>query len=123
MEVDPSLQTKMLNYGNRPMLNLKRPHPASQQHHNFKRQAHPLENVYPVPGYGERNGYGYDYQYDHGQYDQQYFDYAIFNDSYDPSEQPAYEIGEVPETESNVCSESNAFLREEANFLEWHPRW
>lgn len=57
MDVDHSVRSSNINYGNRPtqqfrpnnqvfqkpIAMMKRPHPPSSQHHVFKRQAHPVE--------------------------------------------------------------------------------
>lgn len=118
MEVDTSQQTRHLNYGNRPAMNLKRPHPPSQQYQTFKRQAHPLESMYPQY---EDYDYGYTDGYDYGYVDEQYGNETPYDYSYEQPIQPIHkETGEpseiTPQTTSN--SQSN-----EANFLEWLPRW
>lgn len=113
MEVDPSQQTRALNYGNRPMMNLKRPHPPSTQQHNFKRQAHPLETVSPYPEC-------YDEYYNH-EYDSQYWDNSYYDDSYQEFEQLTPETG-APSSEVNQPEVANP-EPQEANFLEWLPSW
>lgn len=110
MEVDSSQQTRALNYGNRPVMNLKRPHPPSQQQHNPKRQAHPLENTYPNPEY-------YDSYYDYDGYGEQYWDESSYYDF----EQPMYETGEPSTVDSQP--EEVSPEPQEANFLEWLPSW
>lgn len=117
MEVDPSQQTRTLNYGNRPMMNLKRPHPPSTQQQHFKRQAHPLENAYPNPECYDEYYNGY---YDYG-YDSQYWDNSYYDNSYYGTEQPTHETGE-PSTEASQ-PEVVTPEPQEANFLEWLPSW
>lgn len=116
MELDSSGQTRMINYGNRPVMNLKRSHPPSlQQHQAFKRQAHPLEASYANPEY-----YGYpDYDYDYGY--EQYWDETQYDGSYEQSEQAAHDQPEQAALiEVNDQDRNNA---QETNFLEWHPSW
>lgn len=117
MDVDTSQQTRAINYGNRPMMNFKRPHSLSQQQHNFKRQAHPLENAYSYPEYNDE-------YYDHG-YDGQYWDNGPYDDSYHEIEQPTYEIGEPSHSSktTDYQHEPTTCEQQEANFLEWLPSW
>lgn len=128
MEVDQSQQSKFINYGNRPPMNLKRP--ASQQYHqNIKRQAHPLENAYPVYDYYDNydNYNQYAYQYDQSYYNECYPDYPIpypmQDGSYD--EAPPVDNFEIGEASGTSPPKQNAAEppEQQANFLEWLPRW
>lgn len=66
METDASMQSKLINYGNRPPMQIKRP--ASQQYpQSFKRVAHPLEYVeieYPTSYYPDTTYDDYDEQFE-----------------------------------------------------------
>lgn len=116
MEVDTSQQTKIVNYGNRPVMNLKRPHPPSQQFQSFKRQAHPLESIYP-----EYDPYGYytDW-YDYEHFDESYLNSDYCDDSYIQPNQLDEEIGEASGASNSEPVKSDPQV---ANFLEWRPRW
>lgn len=117
MEVDQSLRSRNLNYGNRPPMNMKRPHPPSQQHTNFKRQAYPLEDTYQT----------FEEQYDYYDYDP-YYNYDTGYDSY-------YNEETQQETETQNILDANVPLSDEnsavqndsnlasTNFLEWTPEW
>lgn len=107
MEVDPSIRTRNINYGNRPPMTHKRPFPPSQQQQNFKRQAHPLENQIP-----ETLEY-----YDDSVYDEQYYDTTEYHDN--SYYQPPNEIEQLA-TDQEI---SESVTQQEANFLDWHPSW
>lgn len=109
MEVDPSLQSRNINYGNRPPINMKRPHPPSLQYPNIKRQAYPLENTYQYP----------DEQYDY--YD--YYNYDIdYGYGYDETQQET-ESQQTLDTKKENEGESMDQNASSTNFLEWNPEW
>lgn len=102
MEVDQSIRSRNLNYGNRP--DFKRPRSSSNQFNPFKRQAHPLDNFY----YPD-NEYDYDElpQDETYEYDEEYDDNT---ETVTPSQQTS------EETQQTSSSK-------ETNFLDWNPEW
>lgn len=118
MDVDPSVRSRNINYGNRPQFNFKRPHPPSQQFQNFKRVAHPVE--YEADPYEYYNYYP-DHYYQEEEID--YYDHSDFSEQF---EMPTYhEDDPQPSTSSQQSSESNVLKNDEntANFLEWKTSW
>lgn len=111
MEVDPSIRSRQVNYGNRPIFNPKRPHPPSTQVQNFKRQAYPLTQGDEYTGYQYTNSPEY------------YPDnYDYLDDYMEPTESP------LPDDPSSQPQQPAALpLKEEpsssANFLEWGESW
>lgn len=61
MEVDSSMQSRAINYGNRPPIKTARPTTESMQANNppAKRMAYPLEEIVETPGTGEITEQGY----------------------------------------------------------------
>ena len=116
MEVDHSLRSRNVNYGNRPPINLKRPFPPSQQYpQNVKRQAYPLENTYPdtdndVTHYYDDNGYRDDYDYNG-----LYYDTDQYDSHFQPTQDAEQYVADVNEPEPSTS--------DGANFLEWQARW
>ena len=139
MDVDPSIRSRTINYGNRPSFqpthnfSQKRPHPPGSGLFHAKRQAHPLEQneylqtypeFYPEDyNYTDQNLYspeqnGYDtYQY----YEPQY-------ESHNPiAGQPMQQNAQPPapndETLTVPNDELEASNNGQANFLEWRASW
>lgn len=105
MEIDPSSRTRNFNRDNRPPINMKRSHPSSQLHQDFKRQAHPLDNS--NENYETLEGY------DDNHYNNPFHD-ATQHEQYDDS---------YYQTEQFSADQEESYMPPEANFLEWHPRW
>lgn len=120
MEIDHSIQSRNVNYGNRPNFQMKRQYQPSNQAPNFKRLAHPVEYA-PV----EDTEYAYecdnndieDYtQYgQHGQYDQ--------HEHYEQNEQEKIQAPEFRNNPPSTAPECLPSTSDETNFLEWNPSW
>lgn len=98
MEVDHSIRSRMLNYGNRPPIQLKRQHPPSTQIQNFKRQAHPMEEIEVDPN-----------------------DYEQYPEC-PPEEYDAYPDFDIPDNNDHLDTNEST-LNQETNFLGWNPNW
>lgn len=111
MEVDQSIRSRNINYGNRPSLDNKRPHPPSNHLHNYKRVAHPLE--YPDdPCYADHEPEYDDYYEQYRLPEEQTQNYAHYYG--EPSSQ------EIPEVEQESEPQPST---SQTNFLEWKPSW
>lgn len=118
MEVDQSLRSRNINYSNRPPINMKRPHPPSQQNQNIKRQAYPLEDIYQYPEEYYYNSHDYDARFS---YDSAYDTYYSDETQQEPehhnildSDAQAYDEHSTAQNNANDAS---------TNFLEWSPEW
>lgn len=116
MEVDPSIRTKNVNYGNRPQTNQKRPLPPSQQHQNFKRQAHPLDSNNQNPETHEHSNEHY--------YDEQYYEPDQYADSYyNQYEDSYYQPHDMEQPPVDKQQDPEPSMPQEANFLDWRTSW
>lgn len=115
MEVDPSLRSRNLNYGNRPPFNAKRPYPPpSQQHPNIKRQAYPLEEMY----HDTEEYYYVPYYYD------PYCDYdSYYNDETQQATEPQNrpDVNDAADDENSTVQNNTNVAS--TNFLEWTSEW
>ena len=116
MEVDPSMRTQYLNYGNRPtMTQTKRPHPSPNQFYNFKKQAHPLECPWEY-SFDPNQCYSYEDYHNHAQ--------AInyeYEDTGESSQKPDPNMTTPPTKEAAPQSQEENAPVPKANFLEWQP--
>lgn len=108
MDIDPSIRSKNINYGNRPPMGQKRQAPFSHPT-NFKPMAHPLE-------YGHYYGNFYpDYMSDfYYQYEPQ--EQQVQPDAFHQEETATEETPVIQENEPQPSST-------QTNFLEWKPSW
>lgn len=106
MEVDQSIRSRMLNYGNRPAFPVKRQHPPSFQAQSFKRQAHPMEETQHFNNIDTSDEPEFE-QYPEYQFD----DHETYQDYYTPDNDNGY-------TE-NIETQAT----QETNFLGWNPSW
>lgn len=117
MEVDPSIRSRNINYGNRPPMGVKRPHPFPfNQPQQFKRLAHPLEYSYAYPDYEGYEGYD-DFYYYQSQFEAQ---------EHEEQTQPDNHNGDVQTTEAGPANQEDAqqpSSSSQTNFLEWKPSW
>lgn len=140
MEIDQSIRSRNLNYGNRPPMIFKRPHPPSNQIHRFKKQAHPLELDENYSGYyytdsPEYYPDGYDYldteaefyarqQQQHAPQLQYYVPPDIQKYKHEPQHMPV----QIEQQANDVQAEQPIAADElqnsaQSHFLEWKPRW
>lgn len=119
MEVDPSIRSRNINYGNRPPMGVKRPHPFPfNQPQHFKRVAHPLEYSYAYPGYPECDS-GYEDFYYH------YYQSQFEPQEHEEQPQPDIHRDDVPTAEEGPVNQedSQPSSSSQTNFLEWNPSW
>lgn len=125
MDVDPSIRSRNVNYGNRPQFNIKRPHPPSQQVQNFKRVAHPLE--FDPINY-EYYDYYQDISYHYPDEEILYYDNTSQNDDfYEPNTYANPEENPEPSTSTQIQPNNeptaNPNVGSTAHFLEWKTSW
>lgn len=114
----------MVKYGNRPQVQMKRPHPMSTQVPNFKRQAHRLQITDDEPDTSNQvcNYYGNHYPDYHSE-----FSYPNEHDiAGNEIEQYPYEPGNdfTQNSEPNqMTNEPQPSTSQQAHFLDWHPSW
>lgn len=116
MEVDQSVRTRNVNYGNRRQVELKRPHPQSNQVHPVKRQAHPIDTTREdqVEDY-------YDYEYD---YSYPYDPYQLYEEhqNYYP-QTPADSEVQTNNVSQHDLQQDEQVPSTSTNFLDWNPSW
>ena len=103
MEVDQSVRSRFLDYGNRPTFPIKRQHPPSSKIQNFKRLAHPIEGTST-------------------------FNEVEANDETDAKQYPEHQFEEYEDYHDFYAYDSNSHPPEnidqtDANFLGWNPSW
>ena len=109
MEVDQSIRSRNINYGNRP--DFKRPRSPSNQMHQFKRQAHPIDNLQFPQSEEEYRTYFEDFPQDetYDTYENEYYDDRQDHENANPPPEPD--------------NEPQPSTSKETNFLEWKPEW
>lgn len=111
MEVDHSIRTRNVNYGNRPPVQQKRTHPPSNQIQQYKRVAHPLEYA----------DYADDSQY--LDYMSEYEDYPAQYGSQEEEDSPNPQYYGANEEQSIEQEDPEPQSSSQTNFLEWKPSW
>lgn len=104
MEVDRSIRSRNINYGNRPPMDARKPFPLGSQVHPHKRQACPIDtNIKNL------NQFDYDSNsYEDNFYDPYYYPQQVSSEEHESFSQSD---GQTPSTSSST------------HFLEWNPSW
>lgn len=110
MDIDHSVRSRNINYGNRPQIDLKRPFPLGSQQHPFKRQAHPIDTGCENDYFD--NEFDNDQNFDTNQYYDEYPDSAI------QSAETDVQISNLSQVQQEEQMPSTS-----TNFLDWNPSW